>query len=188
MSEMLVRSGHPARVQWGPTVAGAFLAVAIAIVLGLFGAAFGFGGQSSGSQGLVVLSGIWEIVTPLVALFVGAYVTASIVGKRNPYFNGIMVWSIASAYGMLLAIGLTRMISPAQHAFQLASSGGAALAGLSAILGLVGSIGGSAVGAALERRSSAGEVESARETRGHGAVLPGHRTPASAGEQPELRH
>ena len=172
---------------------GAFLSVAVAIVLDLFGAAFGLGAHSSGSQGLELLSGIWVIVTPLVAVFAGTCLTASIVGLRGPYLNGITVWCMSIMAGAVLAIGFNRTGAAMPDLPQLASATGMALAGLAAILGLVGAVGGSAVGRTLERHRLASVDERVPpEIRGYRTV-PAQRTtagvpPAPPSDQPELRH
>src|SRR6266536_747309 len=72
------------RVRWSSVIPGAFCAVAIQIVLGLFGAAFGFAGESAG---LKALSAVWEVLTPLVALFFGATMAVSLGGRRNADLN-----------------------------------------------------------------------------------------------------
>lgn len=137
-----------ARVHWGAAVAGAFFAVAIAIVLGLFGAAFA-------RAGFNVLAGVWQILTPLVAGFVGAAVAASFVGRRGAYLNGLMVWALGLAYAVVLATISARSVGTGAAAGQQAvgaSAGMLALGGLAAILGLVGALIGSAVAGTIERR------------------------------------
>ncbi len=149
------------RIHWGAVITGAFLTVATGVVLGLFGTAFGLGN-------LRVLSGIWLILTPLVAAFIGAWVAVGMAGRAGAYAHGIMVWAVSLTFWTLFvagafAVGGTAAASRgaaqgAQAAAQAASMGasGAALAGLATILGLVGSLIGSAMGAAtLERRARA---------------------------------
>jgi hypothetical protein len=186
------------RIEWGPAVAGAFCAVAVTIVLGLFGAAFGFGARSSGSLGLGVLAGIWEILTPLVATFCGAALATAIVGRRAAYVTSFMVWCLSVAFGALLvgSLGSLGATSATLQAL-MASGSGAALAGLAAILGLVGALTGAAVtSAAMERRIGAIEAKALaggyREIHREAVQTPvtgevGQRAPAQA-EPPELRH
>jgi hypothetical protein len=194
MSEIAMNI-YPVRVKWGPTLTGAFLAVGVAIVLGLFGAAFGFGAVSSGSAGLTVLAAVWQVLTPLVAIFLGAIVTAFLVGKPGAYLNAIMVWCITSAYGALLALGLARVMTNSPFLVELSSATGAALAGLAAILGFLGSIGGAAVGALLERRRLSNiDAKAKGEALSAGSTYPAQRPAAGAmhdapkGDQPEFRH
>lgn len=132
------------RVEWGPAITGAFCAIAGAIVLGLFGEAFGAGG-------LGVLSGIWLVVTPFVATFIGAAIAAAMGDGQDAYPTGIMVWCISVVAGALLIadVGASRM---APGIVRLPANPGAlALAGLSAILGLLGAAVGSGVGLAASQ-------------------------------------
>src|SRR6266511_406575 len=76
------------RIRWASVFAGAFCAVAVQIVLGLFGAAFGFGGEGAGVN---ALPAVWEVLTPAVALFAGSVLAISLDGRRNAYLNGFMV-------------------------------------------------------------------------------------------------
>jgi hypothetical protein len=40
---------------------------------------------------------VWEILTPLVSLFVGSAMAVSLGGRRNAYLNGFMIWCILVA-------------------------------------------------------------------------------------------
>ena len=151
------------RVRWESVIAGAFCAVAIQIVLGLFGAAFGFGGESPGASGLKVLSGVWQIATPFVALFIGSAIAVTLDGRRNAYLNGFMVWCISLA---AVAFYLGRDIGAVTRraeAIGLTGASAAALAGLSALLGLTGAFVGSAVGKRVARYEFAHKRESREE-------------------------
>lgn len=179
------------RVQWGAAVAGAFFAVAIATVLGLFGAAFG-------RAGATVLSGVWQILTPLVAGCVGAVIAGSLGERRAAYLNGVMVWALGVAYaGVLLAASASGSSTGMASQWMVVGSSGTTLAlgGLAAILGLVGALIGSAIGGSLEgrivRRAEARPTTEERAYPGYtpeqaaAAPTPDTRPPA---ERPELRH
>ncbi len=139
------------RIRWGAVIPGAFCAVAIQIVLGLFGAAFGFGGESAGAAGLMALPAIWEVLTPLVAVFIGSAIAVSLGGRRNAYLNGFMVWCIfLSAVAFYLVRDLGTLTARAE-AIGLTAASATALAGLSALLGLTGAFVGSSVGKLVAR-------------------------------------
>ena len=173
------------RVDWSAVVAGAFVATAIATVLGLFGSAFG-------KAGIVVLSGVWEILTPLVAGFVGAVVAAALA-NRAAYLQGVLVWALSIAFaGALMAVTAGSMRAGAAQNGAAGPSGTViALGGLAAILGLVGALIGAAIGNTLEGRRSRGVEErtvAGREyahTTGAETARPVARPGA---EPPELRH
>jgi len=136
------------RVRWSSVIPGAFCAVAIQIVLGLFGAAFGFAGESAG---LKALSAVWEVLTPLVALFIGATMAVSLGGRRNAYLNGFILWCISlAAVAFYLGRDIGTVTARAE-AIGLTGAAAPALAGLSALLGLTGAFIGSAIGKRLAR-------------------------------------
>jgi hypothetical protein len=98
-------------VQWGPVIAGVLCALAAHIVLGLFGAAFGFAASPADSKGLGVMAGIWALLTPLVASFIGAMVAVRVAGDRQDsgaLLHGTLVWAIGLIAG---AIFLTSAIA-----------------------------------------------------------------------------
>jgi hypothetical protein len=170
------------RVEWSPAITGAFGAVAVAIVLTLFGAAFEQGG-------LRVLAGVWMVMTPLVALFIGGAIAAWMAGRPDTYATGIMVWCIALVAGTLLVSAQSASgREPAANAAWLA------LAGLAAILGFIGALVGSAVGAS----SKSALVESTLSRSDHPSAGVGHaaetrtvgrpQPSADEAEQPQVRH
>jgi len=136
------------RVRWNSVIPGAFCAVAIQIVLGLFGAAFGFSGESAGIK---ALSAIWVVLTPLVALCIGATMAVSLGGRHNAYLNGFVLWCISlTAVAFYLARDIGTVTTRAE-AIGLTGAAAPALAGLSALLGLTGALAGSAIGRRLAR-------------------------------------
>ncbi len=181
MAEMMLRR-EVTRVPWGPVVAGAFLAVAISIVLGLFGAAFTVGG-------LTDLCGIWEILTPLVATFCGAALAAVIARQTEASLTGVMVWCVALTYGAALLIGMSAFGATPQHL----PAGGAALAGLAAILGLLGGLAGASFGTARGRQAArASESRLSEGDRGARTVYERDTVTGTPrvppGEPPGIRH
>ena len=179
------------RVHWGAAVAGAFFAAAIATVLGLFGAAFG-------RAGITVLSGVWQILTPLVAGFLGAALAAMLAG-RSPYLHGGLVWALCVTYvGAVLVIAGSagRGAGETSAAARMAAGPTGttlALAGLAAILGLVGALIGSAIGGSLEGRiARRAELRTGAPQR---TYAPGYTAGTAAStrepprtEPPEMRH
>ena len=131
------------RIRWGPVIAGTLCALAIQIVLGLFGAAFGFGG---GRVGVSALPVVWEVLTPPVALFAGSAFAVSLDTRRNAFLTGFMVWCIFLAAVASYLVRDIGMVTARADAIGLTGASAAALAGFSALLGLVGAGVGSAIG------------------------------------------
>lgn len=95
------------RVGWGAILAGAVMALATSLVLSVLGAAVGlsvsdeFTGESLGMG-----AGIWAIVTTIVALFIGGWVTSQcVVGetKTESVVHGIIMWGVTFALLMWFA-------------------------------------------------------------------------------------
>jgi len=138
----------PVPIRWGSVIPGVLCAVAIQMVLGLFGAAFGFSGDNGG---LVSLAAVWEVLTPVVALLVGSAMAVSLGGRRSPYLNGFMVWCLfLAAIAFYLGRNIT-IASARAGAMGLPAGSATALAGLSALLGLAGAIVGSSIGKRVAR-------------------------------------
>ena len=173
------------RVQWGPVITGVLCAIAAQIVLGLFGIAFGFASRPAASGGLGILAAIWELVTPIVASFIGAYVAVRVAGDRGiagALLHGSIVWCIGLIAGALFITGslasgamtagaaasgnvgvnaITRHDTAsnrmrAQSTASDAAKGAAAGTGAAGVAALLG-LGGALLGAAAGRRTITGK-------------------------------
>jgi hypothetical protein len=172
-------------VQWGPVIAGVLCALAAHVVLGLFGAAFGFAASPADSKGLGVMAGIWALLTPLVASFIGAMVAVRIAGDRHDagaLLHGVLVWAIGllagaifltsaiASGGMMAGTALSGNVgartveqraTPQKRArasrdAEDAAKGAATGAGAAGVGALLGLLG-AGLGAALGRRQVSGE-------------------------------
>jgi hypothetical protein len=112
--------GTPLYTQWGPVVAGALAAAALAFVLHTFAAAIGLSVSSTAptwrdaSIALVLLSGLYLILVALAAFGLGGYVagrmrarltstaTADEIEFRDGT-HGLLVWALAIVLTALLA-------------------------------------------------------------------------------------
>jgi hypothetical protein len=105
------------QVRWGPIVAGLVTALSTQLVLSALGVAIGMssiggsGAPRSEAGGVGVNIGIWSIISLLISLFVGGWITARTAGRmsRNAaLLNGAILW--ASTLGLsawLLSSGVT---------------------------------------------------------------------------------
>lgn len=104
-------------MQWGPAVAGALVAAALAFVLHTFAAAIGLAVSSSvptwrdSSLMLQLLSGLYLVFAAILAFGVGGYLAgrmrSPIAGSDDEIefrdgSNGILVWSIAIVLTVLM--------------------------------------------------------------------------------------
>lgn len=97
------------RVSWGAIIAGTVLSLGLWLLLYVFGLAIGLTSvspQNPGSlQNAGIGTGIWSLIAPLIALFIGGWVTARLTGlsdKASGAIHGAVVWALASLIGLLM--------------------------------------------------------------------------------------
>ncbi|HEY9768165.1 MAG TPA: hypothetical protein V6C71_06590 [Coleofasciculaceae cyanobacterium] len=94
------------RIRWGPILGGIFVALATQLILSALGAAIGLITGDSG-----VVTGIWTVVSLLIALFIGSWVTASgcsPMNKKTAMLHGLIFWATTLALSAwLLASGVS---------------------------------------------------------------------------------
>ena len=102
---------------WGPAVAGAIAASALAFVLDSFGVAIGLALSSASpawrdtSFALVLLSGLYLVLTALTSYGLGGYIAGRMRRQYDPGelpefqdgMNGLLVWGIATLLAGLIA-------------------------------------------------------------------------------------
>jgi hypothetical protein len=111
-----IRTGSNAR--WGAVVAGVFVAMASWMVLHLFGMGVGMTAISPHdpdrlrSLGLGV--GIWSILAPIVALFLGGLVVSRLAPSPNAFnrsLHGVLVWAVAVLVsGIIVSMSLASAV------------------------------------------------------------------------------
>lgn len=104
--ETLAIEDNKDRIRWGPIIAGIFVAIATQLILSALGTAIGLITASSG-----VTTGIWTVVTLLIALFIGSWVAAagcSPMNKKTAMLHGLILWATTLAVSAwLLASGVS---------------------------------------------------------------------------------
>jgi hypothetical protein len=121
-------------LQWGPVIAGAFTAAALATVLHAFAGAIGLAVSSAAptwrdaSVGLMILSGVYLILVALASYGLGGYI-AGLLRERfsnsaileevefRDSIHGLLVWAVATLLTALLLVMATsassRVAAPA---------------------------------------------------------------------------
>jgi hypothetical protein len=104
------------RVRWGPILAGLVVAIASQLVLSALGAAIGLstiagsGAPRSDAGGVGTAVGIWSIISLLISLFLGGWVTARSCGPMNrstALLNAAILWATTlAASAWLLSSGV----------------------------------------------------------------------------------
>ncbi|UBF26059.1 hypothetical protein K9N68_31755 [Kovacikia minuta CCNUW1] len=105
------------RVRWGPVLAGLVVALSSQLILSALGAAIGLtsiagsGAPRSDAGGVSSAVGIWAIISLLISLFIGGWITARACGPMNrntALLNGAILWATTLAISAwLLASGVS---------------------------------------------------------------------------------
>ena len=122
-------------IQWGPAIAGALTAAALAFVLHSFAAAIGLAVSSTAptwrdsSAFLQLLSGLYLVLSAIAAFGIGGYLAgrlrAPLAGSADEVefrdgTHGVLVWAIAMVLTALIAWmaaqSITRLAAPASGA------------------------------------------------------------------------
>ncbi len=113
------------RVSWGAIFAGAFVALALTVLLNLLGGAIGLSiadwtnADPERANAILWGVGIWATISSLIALFVGGWVTSQVTAGENKFeaaIYGVVLWGVlfAMLFGlgaMGLRLGLTAFLA-----------------------------------------------------------------------------
>jgi hypothetical protein len=104
------------RVRWGPIISGLVIAIGAQLVLSALGAAIGLSNIANSGAPRTIAGdvgtgvGIWSIISLLISLGVGGWVTARACGPMNrntALLNGAILWATTLTIGSwLLASGV----------------------------------------------------------------------------------
>ncbi|AKJ06715.1 Hypothetical protein AA314_08341 [Archangium gephyra] len=132
------------KVSWGSIIAGVVTALGLWVLLYAFGLALGLSTinpQDAGSaKSSGIFTGVWGLVSPLIALFVGGIVAGRCAGvqtKASGGIHGLVMWGLTTLVGLwllgnlvsALAGGLFSVGKSAAQATGAAVSAGAAGSG-----------------------------------------------------------
>lgn len=139
-------AGPPVKLSWSAIFGGTIVALGLWVLLYSFGLALGLSAIDPANPGSAkaagIGTGVWSLVAPLIALFVGGMVasrTAGIVDRFGGAIHGAVLWSLATIAGVIV-MGMA----------------------LSSLVGSVVNLGGKAVGAAGSAVSQSGGKDLSR--------------------------
>lgn len=129
------------RVRWGPILAGLFIGLVSQLILSALGAAIGLsalstsGAPRTDAADVGSAIGIWSIISLLISLFIGGWMTARACGPMNrntALLNGAIFWAATLAISSwLLASGVSGVFgvlgANAGEIVNQAQQGGAAI-------------------------------------------------------------
>jgi hypothetical protein len=194
--ETVVDRRNPA-LKWSAVVAGTATAIAVWMLLQLFGTGVALAAFDTRDldrmRGVGIGTTAWSVLAPLISLFLGGMLAARIAGhheRRVAGLHGLLVWALTAIIGMVTVTSSIAMMTPAlsshyynaavpasdmsQRALMSASDAGTAflVASLALALGIV-----AAVGGALTAGHSAIRRRRLDTEPGYPAVAPVERMP-----------
>src|SRR5215203_4898035 len=100
-------------MRWSAVIAGTVLAIGLWLLLQTLGMGLGLSAvdtDDAGSlKGVGIGTGIWSIIAPLIALFVGAFVAGRLAGTRDSRvsaMHGAVMWGLSMALGLWLMLSI----------------------------------------------------------------------------------
>lgn len=100
------RAGNRRNISWGAVIAGVVTFLALTLMLSLVTAALGLGmadlDSSNPGEGVGLATGLWSLVTLVVALAAGGYVAGVLAGQAG-LIHGFLTWATALLAAVVLA-------------------------------------------------------------------------------------
>lgn len=117
MNPVVVRTNpagrSPFHVSWGALFAGAAAALGVWVLLYALGLALGLSTVDPSDTDTLrrtgVFTGLWGLLTPLVALFIGGLVAGRSAGplrRGSGAIHGLIVWSLTALGGLVLVVNM----------------------------------------------------------------------------------
>jgi len=111
MAQSSTLSAAPVKLSWGAVFGGTFVALGVWVLLYTLGTAVGLSAiDREESLGRILTpgvgTGLWTLITPIIALFVGGLVaarTAGIVDRTSGALHGAVIWGLATVLAVVLA-------------------------------------------------------------------------------------
>jgi hypothetical protein len=129
--------------RWGAILGGVFMAAAIWIVLYLFGLGAGLTAiepnETSSWRAIGLGTGIWGVIAPIIALFIGGLVVSRLAptpNRLNRLIHGGLVWAVTT----LLAITMLWMLASSIVSGAVAAGGQVVSTAAGAVEGAAGAV------------------------------------------------
>lgn len=131
------------QVRWSAVIAGTVFAIGLWILLQTLGMGIGLSAvevdDASNLKGIGIGTGVWSLIAPLIAMFVGALLVGRLCGTRDRKvgaMHGGVMWALALVIGLWAMVSLVSAVASGT-----ARIGGAAVsAGAAAVSGAAGNV------------------------------------------------
>lgn len=134
--------GSAYKLSWGAIFGGTFVALGVWILLYTLGLALGLSSVNPANPGSAksagIFTGIWSVIVPLVALFVGGLVaarSAGIVDKAGGALHGAVLWGLTTLLGVMVVGMLVSNVVGAVFNVGKAAVGAGGTAAVGAVTG-----------------------------------------------------
>ncbi|QAT82768.1 hypothetical protein EJ065_1164 [Corallococcus coralloides] len=134
--------GSAYKLSWGAIFGGTFVALGVWILLYTLGLALGLSSvnpaDASSAKSAGIFTGIWSVLVPLVALFVGGVVaarSAGIVDKAGGAMHGAVLWGLTTLLGVMVVGMLVSNVVGAVFNVGKAAVGAGGTAAVGAVTG-----------------------------------------------------
>jgi hypothetical protein len=136
--------GEPYKLSWGAIFGGTFVALGVWILLYALGLALGLSSvdpnNPTSAKSAGIGTGIWSLIAPLIALFVGGIVaarTAGVVDKLGGALHGAVLWGLSTLVGVIvMGMALSSLLGAVFNVGKAAvSATGTAVAGVASQAG-----------------------------------------------------
>lgn len=109
-----IAAGAARRVSWGAIFAGVVVALVVQLLLGTLGLAIAFGTINPATEartleGLGVGTGIWLLITTVLALFAGGYAAGRLAGipkRADAMLHGVVAWGLVTLFSAWMVTSL----------------------------------------------------------------------------------
>jgi hypothetical protein len=139
----------PFKLSWGAIFGGTFVALGVWILLYSLGLALGLSSVDPNDPGSArsagIGTGIWSLIAPLIALFVGGLVaarTAGVVDKMSGALHGAVLWGLTTLVGVIvMGMAISSLLGAVFNVGKAAvGATGAAISGVASQTGQAGNI------------------------------------------------
>ena len=117
--EAIVVERRQPLLHWSAIFGGAAISVGVWVVLQVWGVGIGMRSLDAANpeafHRITVFGGVWSLIAPIVAAFVGAVFAGWLAHTRERGVgatHGFVVWALASLLGALVTLSLAPMIEP----------------------------------------------------------------------------
>lgn len=175
--EAIIERREP-RMRWSAVVAGAFVALAVWVLLQLFDLGTALSTLDNAEHARSLDVGVWSLISPVIAMFCGGLVAGRLATAGEPgngAMHGLVVWALAMLVSVVATVWLVALAWVDVHAagtqtasgqlgavtIEAARATGDALlwVGVSMLLGLVAAVVGGMAAAQRDRPSARDAID-----------------------------